>query len=88
MAATKRDFARLVEFSLLYRMQNAVKMFPMFSKQQIAALYAMSKAQRQKALAQRDSDETGGSIIRPIPDHRSRAQAKKSAEQATDPSNR
>jgi hypothetical protein len=88
VAATKRDVERLIEFSLLYHMKNALRTFPMFSKKQIAAIYAMSKGARQKLLAQRSSDGTSGSMVRPFPDHRSRAQAQKSAEQAADPSNR
>jgi len=88
MASRKRDVADLIEFSLLHHFEHAVKKFPMFSKQQIAALYAMTYEERQKLLEERSSVETCGSMIRPIPDHRTPAQAKKSAEQATDPSNR
>ena len=82
MSDSRNDFVRLLEFSLDYRLDTALKRFPMFSAQQIRELYGLSKTQREKLLADRQGS------ARPAGQHRNPAQTEKMREQATDPSNR
>jgi hypothetical protein len=88
MAASKNDVTRLIEFSLQYHLETAIAAFPMFSKVQIRSIYAMTKGDRRRLLAERVSGEAPHSIMHPIRQHRNAAQAEKMLEQATDPSNR
>jgi len=82
MSDKRNDVTRLMKFSLEHPIHRAMTRFPMFSAQQIVALYAMSLSQRKKLLADRLADDTA-----PVT-HRSPAQVAKLREIGTDPSNR
>jgi hypothetical protein len=72
----------LLKFSLQYHFDAAVVRFPMFSAHQIREVYALTKSERQRLLAERTTEQE-----RPR-DHRTAAQKEKLRDIATDPSNR
>lgn len=58
MAATKNDLTRLIEASLDgIAYESVVARFPMFSKQQIKAFFAMSDSEREQLLSDRTVDD-------------------------------
>lgn len=78
----RNDVVRLLEYSLQYNIENAFIRFPMFPHQKICDVYALSKSQRERLLADRVSQEE------PPFDHRIVEQKEKLREMAKDPSNR
>jgi ABC-type phosphonate transport system ATPase subunit len=88
VAGTKNDVTRLIEFSLRYHLDVALAQFPMFSKKQIRDVYAMSETERRRLVAGRGAGDVIASAEHGVQTHRSPAQTQKTAEQATDPSNR
>lgn len=87
MAETRSDVTRLIQFSLEYKLDTALVKFPMFSKHQIRAVYAMSKSQRLQLLAERTVGGSISSVEEALETHRSPAQVVKLIEVGTDPSN-
>lgn len=88
MSGLHGDVRRLIKFSLANPMYLAFYEFPMFSPQQIAALYRLGAAERKRLLTHESADDSLSHMIDPLRDHRSAAQAEKMREQAIDPSNR
>jgi hypothetical protein len=88
MAGIKNDVTRLIEFSLKYHLDVALTRFPMFSKQQIRAVYLMSEGERKRLVAGRGAGNVVASTESSFQQHRNPAQTEKISEQATDPSNR
>jgi len=82
MSDSRHDFTCLIEFSLRYRIDVARTSFPMFTVQQIQHVYHMSKGQRERMLAERQSPPPAGEV------YRNPAQAEKMRNMATDPFNR
>ena len=82
LLGNRSDVTRLLEFSLQYKCDIAIKRFPMFSAQQIRSVYSLAKGTRKTLLADRTADRektrTG----------RTSAQSVKLREIGTDPSNR
>ena len=78
----RKDVVKLLEFSLHYPFDNAVASFPMFSKQQLREVSALSRSTREKLLAERLATQELP------PEHRVLAQKEKLRDIAMDPSNR
>jgi hypothetical protein len=95
------DVRRLIEYSFRLPEISALSAFPMFSVQQVRAIYALDPAMRRKlleALRERQrsffqslrpsSNDSLAHFIKPFHTHRNLAQEMKMREQAIDPSNR
>ncbi len=81
------DVRRLIEYSLIHPLSSALSAFPMFPREQIKALYAVSPAKRRRFLSA-DSPEGIAHYLQRFDYHRNPAQVEKMRDQAIDPSNR
>jgi hypothetical protein len=89
MFTPHNELKQLIEFSIENNLESALRLFSMFSPQQIQKLYDISISQRIQLLQEWGvEDSTAAHFLRHFHDPHNPAQAEKIRQQARDPSNR